>query len=95
MLAARGEGLKGLEGLPAAIIKGAIRLYQLTLSPIFGGGCRFDPSCSAYALEAIDRHGAWRGTRLACARLLRCHPFAAAGHDPVPGTDEPGGGRAG
>lgn len=78
----------------ATVLKGAIRLYQLTLSPVFGGGCRFDPSCSAYALEAIDRHGARHGTRLACARLLRCHPLGPAGYDPVPEVDEGGRGRA-
>ena len=77
----------------AAILRGLIRLYQLVLSPVFGGGCRFDPSCSRYALEAIDRHGAWRGTQLACARLLRCHPFGSAGYDPVPDIEEGGGGR--
>jgi putative membrane protein insertion efficiency factor len=78
----------------AAILKGVIRFYQLTLSPLFGGGCRFDPSCSAYAVEAIDRHGAWRGCRLAAARLLRCHPFGSAGYDPVPEGEEGGRGRA-
>jgi putative membrane protein insertion efficiency factor len=77
----------------AAILKGIIRLYQLTLSPIFGGSCRFDPSCSAYAIEAIDRHGAWRGARLAGARLLRCHPFGSVGYDPVPDVDEGGHGH--
>jgi putative membrane protein insertion efficiency factor len=76
----------------AAILKGVVRAYQVTLSPIFGGSCRFDPSCSHYAIEAIDRHGAWRGTRLAGARLLRCHPFGSAGYDPVPDVEK-GGGR--
>lgn len=62
----------------------AIRLYQLTLASVLGGRCRFDPSCSHYAIEAIDRHGAIRGVRLAAGRILRCHPFARAGYDPVP-----------
>ena len=79
----------------ASLLKGGIRLYQVTLSPILGGYCRYDPSCSAYALEAVDRHGAWKGSRLAVARLLRCHPFGSAGHDPVPDVEEGGGGRAG
>lgn len=79
--------------MTAALLKGLIRLYQVTLSPIFGGACRFDPSCSAYALEAIDRHGAGTGVKLASARLLRCHPFAAAGFDPVPDVEEGGQGR--
>ena len=62
----------------------AIRLYQLTVASVLGGHCRFDPSCSQYASEAIERHGAIRGARLATGRILRCHPFARAGYDPVP-----------
>ena len=76
----------------AAIVTALIRLYQVTLSPIFGGSCRFDPSCSAYALEAIDCHGVWRGGKLGVKRLLRCHPFATAGFDPVPESDRGGHG---
>lgn len=79
----------------AAILNGLVRAYQLTLSPILGGSCRFEPSCSHYALEAIDRHGAWKGARLTAARLLRCHPFGSAGYDPVPDIEKGGGGRGG
>jgi len=61
-----------------------IRAYQLTLSPLFGQHCRFTPSCSRYASEAIERYGAWRGGWLALRRIARCHPFCAGGHDPVP-----------
>ena len=61
-----------------------IRVYQLTVSPLLGPRCRFTPGCSAYAMEAIDRHGAVRGTWLAIRRLLRCHPWGSAGFDPVP-----------
>jgi putative membrane protein insertion efficiency factor len=61
-----------------------IRAYQLTLSPFFGQHCRFTPTCSQYAQEAIERHGAWRGAWLAIRRIARCHPFCAGGHDPVP-----------
>jgi putative membrane protein insertion efficiency factor len=61
-----------------------IRLYQLCLSPFFGGQCRFYPTCSVYAAEAIDTHGALRGGWLAVRRLLRCHPFHAGGVDLVP-----------
>lgn len=61
-----------------------IRGYQLTLSPILGGSCRFTPSCSAYASEAIDRHGAFRGSVLAIKRIARCHPLCDGGYDPVP-----------
>ena len=77
----------------AAIVTAFIRLYQVTLSPIFGGSCRFDPSCSSYALEAIERHGAWGGGKLGVKRLLRCHPFATAGYDPVPESDIAAGGH--
>jgi uncharacterized protein len=61
-----------------------IRAYQLLLSPFAGGGCRFEPSCSVYAFEAIERHGAGRGLLLTLRRLGRCHPFAQPGIDPVP-----------
>ena len=61
-----------------------VRAYQLVLSPFAGGACRFDPSCSVYAAEAIQEHGAWRGAWLAVRRLLRCHPLARPGFDPVP-----------
>ena len=61
-----------------------VRVYQVALSPIFGGQCRYYPSCSAYALEALERHGAWRGAWLAVRRIGRCHPFRPGGYDPVP-----------
>jgi uncharacterized protein len=65
-----------------------IHLYRWTLSPFLGRQCRFHPTCSAYALEAIERHGALKGWGLALRRLLRCHPWGASGFDPVP--DEAG-----
>lgn len=61
-----------------------VRSYQLLLSPFAGGGCRFEPSCSAYALTAIETHGAFRGLYLAVRRVARCHPFSPPGIDPVP-----------
>jgi putative membrane protein insertion efficiency factor len=61
-----------------------IRAYQLLLSPWIGQGCRFEPTCSRYALAALERHGAAAGCYLALARIARCHPFCAGGHDPVP-----------
>lgn len=63
---------------------GLVKLYRLLLSPYLGGQCRFVPSCSLYAGEALERFGALRGTALAMARLLRCHPFCEGGFDPVP-----------
>lgn len=61
-----------------------VRAYQLLLSPFAGGACRFEPSCSAYAMEAIEVHGALRGAWLAIRRVARCHPFTRPGVDPVP-----------
>lgn len=61
-----------------------IRAYQLVLSPLSRGACRFTPSCSAYAHEAIERHGTGRGLVLALRRIARCHPLGASGYDPVP-----------
>lgn len=62
----------------------AIRAYQAFLSPVVPAACKFHPSCSRYAAEAIERYGVRRGARLALARLWRCRPFAAGGYDPVP-----------
>jgi putative membrane protein insertion efficiency factor len=61
-----------------------VEAYRVALSPLLGGHCRYWPSCSAYAEEAIRRHGARRGSALAVRRVLRCHPFRAGGFDPVP-----------
>ena len=63
---------------------GLIRLYQRTLSRALPASCRFEPTCSHYAYEAIERHGAWRGSRLAIGRLARCTPWGGRGYDPVP-----------
>ena len=61
-----------------------VRAYQRFVSPYTPPSCRFYPSCSTYAVDAIARYGAWRGGYLAVRRLLRCHPFRAGGYDPVP-----------
>jgi putative membrane protein insertion efficiency factor len=66
------------------VLKFLIRAYQLALSPMFGPRCRFYPSCSQYALEAIESHGALRGSWLTARRICRCHPFHDGGFDPVP-----------
>ena len=69
-------------------IIGFLTLYRTFISPMYGQVCRFYPSCSAYALEAVERHGAVRGSWLAAKRLARCHPFHRGGVDPVPARPE-------
>jgi uncharacterized protein len=77
---ARG-GLAGWLGRPLIF---GVRLYQVGISPLLPASCRYYPTCSAYAVEALQRYGAWRGTWLALRRIARCHPFHAGGYDPVP-----------
>jgi hypothetical protein len=76
--------MRRLTRLPAALLAGLIRGYQLVISPALPPSCRFTPSCSQYALEAVRRHGAVRGSWLAARRLARCHPWNPGGYDPVP-----------
>ena len=66
------------------LILGLIRIYQLTLSPLLGSNCRFQPTCSAYATEAIKKFGVLKGGYLSFRRLIKCHPFHEGGYDPVP-----------
>lgn len=73
-----------LSRLTITTLRGAIRLYQLTLAYFFVGACRYEPSCSAYAAEAVTRHGALAGSLLAARRLCRCGPWGGVGYDPVP-----------
>ena len=70
--------------LPQRALMTVVRAYRLLLSPWLGNGCRFEPTCSAYSLIALEKHGAAAGSYLTLHRLLRCHPFCAGGHDPVP-----------
>ncbi len=70
------------------VLIGLLKAYRLLISPLYGNVCRYYPSCSAYALRAVEVHGAVKGSWLAARRLLRCHPWAAGGYDPVPGTPE-------
>lgn len=65
-----------------------VRLYRLVASPWLGHGCRFQPTCSVYALDALRLHGGLKGGYLALHRLCRCHPWGGSGYDPVPGTDD-------
>jgi len=66
-----------------------VRVYRWTLSPLLGPRCRFHPSCSTYALQALDRHGPIRGLGLSLWRFVRCGPWTAGGYDPVPDTEDP------
>lgn len=70
------------------VLIGFLKAYRLIISPLYGNVCRYYPSCSAYALRAVQVHGAAKGSWLAARRLLRCHPWALGGYDPVPGTPE-------
>ncbi len=70
--------------LPARVLGAMIKGYRLLLSPLFGPCCRFHPTCSDYALQALSVHGACKGGWFALRRLLRCHPFSPGGYDPVP-----------
>lgn len=80
------------------LILGLIRFYRKGISPFTPPSCRYTPTCSAYAMEAVERHGALRGTWLAARRILRCHPWGGWGYDPVPlptaGAEAPAGGRS-
>jgi len=76
--------LQALQRAPVWVLTGLVRGYRLLLKPWLGNACRFEPTCSAYALEALQRHGALRGSALAGWRILRCHPWCDGGCDPVP-----------
>ncbi len=73
-----------LSDLPRNALIALVRGYRLLLSPWLGSSCRFEPTCSAYALGALQRHGALAGSVLTVGRIARCHPWCAGGHDPVP-----------
>ena len=73
-----------LYGAPQAVLTALVRGYRLFFKAWLGNSCRFEPSCSAYALTALQRHGAVQGSAQTLTRLLRCHPWCAGGHDPVP-----------
>ena len=81
---ASSESFRGVARPVKFMTLGLIKFYQACLSPLIPSSCRFYPSCSAYAYEAVERWGAWRGTRLALGRLMRCRPYGGHGIDPVP-----------
>jgi putative membrane protein insertion efficiency factor len=81
--------------VPAQLVIGAVRAYQWTIRPVIGAHCRFWPSCSEYAIEALRTHGALRGSGLAARRILRCNPWHEGGVDPVPGRADRANGAAG
>jgi putative membrane protein insertion efficiency factor len=86
MTADRGAGAAGaIAGhIIGLVLQAMIRAYQLLLAPVLPPSCRYYPSCSHYAAEAIARHGPWRGVLLGLGRVLRCHPWGGGGYDPVP-----------
>src|SRR5919204_6246998 len=75
---------RALAGTAKHLLIALVRAYQLAISPLLPPACRYYPSCSAYAIEALERHGALRGGWLALRRVGRCHPFRPGGYDPVP-----------
>lgn len=80
--------LSVVNAVVCAVLIFFVRVYKVTLSPLLGDCCRFEPSCSAYCIEALRTHGAMRGTWLTVRRLLRCRPYGPSGYDPVPLAQE-------
>ena len=76
--------IKILAQIIGNLLAGLIRTYQLVISPVLAGSCRYQPTCSQYALDAIDLHGPFKGSWLAVRRIARCHPWGSTGFDPVP-----------
>lgn len=70
--------------MPAKLLLGLIRFYQYAVSPLMPPRCRYTPTCSQYAVEAVKKHGTLKGGLLAARRIARCHPWGGSGHDPVP-----------
>jgi len=76
--------VRGSRSVASTLLAPVFWLYRVFISPVLGAGCRFEPSCSHFAEQAIDRHGFFRGVGFALARIGRCHPFHPGGYDPVP-----------
>lgn len=81
----RGTAL-AVSRLPQKMLVALVKAYRLLLSPWLGSSCRFEPTCSAYSLQALQQHGAAKGSYLTLARLVRCHPWCSGGYDPVPSS---------
>jgi hypothetical protein len=77
------------QGVAVGVLRAGVRTYQWTLRPFLGSHCRFHPSCSEFALEALSVHGALRGSAMAAGRILRCNPWHPGGYDPVPPPRRP------
>ena len=75
------------------LLIGLLKVYRAVISPLYGDVCKYHHTCSAYALGAVERHGALKGSVLAVRRLVRCHPWSLGGYDPVPGTEEARGAK--
>ena len=86
--------IAALYGLPQSALVVLVKGYRLLLSPWLGSACRFEPSCSAYSLQALQEHGAVAGSYLTLRRLARCQPWCDGGHDPVPARAAPGAKRS-
>ena len=76
-----------------SVLIGVVRFYQAAISPWFPASCRYAPTCSTYAVESLERHGAWKGSWLAARRVARCHPWGGHGYDPVPLAEGAGSGK--
>lgn len=76
--------MRWLIGVPRQLLVLVVRMYQVSLGPLLPAACRYTPSCSAYAIEALQRYGALKGGWMAVRRIGRCHPFRPGGYDPVP-----------
>jgi uncharacterized protein len=81
--------MKSVSQVLAWPLRGLVWLYRCAISPLIGANCRFQPTCSAYAEEALKRHGAFKGGWLVIKRIGRCHPWGGAGFDPVPAEERP------
>ena len=73
-----------MKGLLSKILIGLVKFYQYSISPLLGANCRYSPTCSAYSVEAIKKHGPFKGTWLSLKRIISCNPWGGNGYDPVP-----------